>query len=118
MSSSIINCAVAHLGFHSETSVEDFIIYSDTIGCVSLRVRNTFAFYQATNFWTAVNLIPIVGNLVAGIYHIHIGKEIQDKAFVIRGIIELTIIGGILLAVLDIIVSIGRLIQQALEAYA
>ncbi|MCC5831912.1 MAG: hypothetical protein JJU12_02590 [Chlamydiales bacterium] len=66
------------------------------------------------NFSVALNIIPVIGNLLAGIYHISMGldksgeKEI-DKALIARGIAECTVVGGIMLFLVDLIVTMGRM---------
>lgn len=64
------------------------------------------------NLSVALNVIPVVGNIVAGIYHIALGlnaDEGKDYFLIARGITECTIIGGFLLLIADCVVTLGRM---------
>ncbi len=62
------------------------------------------------NISIALNMIPVIGNLIAGIMHIVQGvRGDGDSGLIVRGIVECTIIGGLALVPLDIIFTVGRM---------
>jgi hypothetical protein len=93
-----------YLGFHrekvhSQKSVEDTSIIGKIGG-------------KKWNISVALNVIPIIGNILAGIYHIYkalTADEGRDNILLARGIAECTVIGGVLLAIGDAVVTVGRI---------
>ena len=61
-------------------------------------------------------MIPIIGNIIAGIMHLRMAYDedgdLDSEGLRNRGIAELTIIGGIALSIGDIIVTAGRICTQ------
>jgi len=73
------------------------------------------------NVTVALNMIPVIGNIIAGIIHIaqgiNKGGE-KNPVLIARGIAEVTVVGGLLLALADIVATIGRTCTNpALESH-
>lgn len=109
-----------YLGFHgevvksSEEGTHELFGRLDDLGEGGVR---------SWNLTIILNMIPLIGNLVAGFVHIGMGqhqynngKEIEeDNKLVLRGIIEFTIVGGVLLSVIDVIATLGRILTTPPE---
>lgn len=88
-----------YLGFHGEKVNTQKSVEDTSIG------------EKKWNISVALNMIPVIGNILAGIYHIYkaLTFEERDNFLLARGIAECTVIGGVLLAIGDIGVTVGRI---------
>ena len=98
----------AYLGFHGDKVNTAYRL--DSNGDIKFKEG-----WISSKFWNrfiALNLIPVIGNIIAGIMHAGMACRdgaIQDPHLFARGIAELTIIGGIIFAIGDIVVTVGRM---------
>lgn len=91
-----------YLGFHGEKVNTQKSVEESSIGKIG---------GKKWNISVALNMIPIIGNILAGIYHIYKALTIneRDNFLLARGIAECTVIGGVLLAIGDAVVTVGRI---------
>lgn len=111
--------ASAYLGFFGESVNTGYNIYYDG----DIEIGNVYVQASKWNLSVALNMIPIIGNIIAGIMHLRMAYgedgELVSEGLRNRGIAELTIIGGIALAIGDIIVTVGRMCtEQPLGSFA
>ena len=70
------------------------------------------------NLAVAVNLIPVIGNITAGIMHTKMAYDedgvLEDKRLFARGIAELTVVGGVVFAIGDVAMTLGRMSTREL----
>lgn len=98
-----------YLGFHGEKVNSQKSVEDSTIGEIG-EIGEIGG--KKWNISVALNMIPIIGNILAGIYHIYkalTADEGRDNILLARGIAECTVIGGVLLAIGDAVVTVGRI---------
>lgn len=108
----------AHLGFFGNLVNSDYNIDSDG----DIEIGNVYVQASKWNLSVALNMIPIIGNIIAGIMHLRMAYDedgdLRSASIRNRGIAELTIIGGIVLAIGDIIVTVGRMCTEPLGSFS
>ncbi|MEZ5315567.1 MAG: hypothetical protein R3E91_05115 [Chlamydiales bacterium] len=64
------------------------------------------------NISNAINMIPVIGNILSGAIDLH--KD-NPKIQRVIGAVKCTIVGGVLLAALGIIITLGRILIAAFK---